>query len=44
MPQVTVFLPPDLYMSVYRQAVEKKTSSSAVLRRLAEEEFKKVRK
>ena len=44
MPQVTVFLPPDLYTRVYRQAVEKKTTSSAIMRRLAEDDFKKVRK
>ena len=42
MPQVTVFLKPETYLAVARQATDDRTTTSAILRRLAEEEFEEV--
>ena len=42
MPQVTVFLKPETYLAVARKATDDRTTTSAILRRLAEEEFEEV--
>ena len=43
MPQVTVFLKGRTYLAVAKKAGSAKTSCSAILRGLAEEEFEDVR-
>jgi len=42
-PQVTCFLPNELYLKVYSEAKETGATCSAVLRRLARKKFKMVK-
>ena len=41
-PQVTVFLKPETYLAVARQATDTRTTCSGILRKLAEEEFEEA--
>ena len=38
-PQVTVFLKPETYLEAYRKATENRTTTSRILRDLAEKQF-----